>query len=61
MNRKKGLKQKKPSKPMKTQTLTDKLKEFDDEMERGVQSTVWLALTENNSERACIFPVTPKI
>lgn len=56
MNRKKGVKTKKPSKPMKTQTLTDKLKEFDDEMERGIQSTVWLALTENNSERCMHFP-----
>lgn len=33
----------------------------DDEMETGIQSIVWLALTENDSERACIFPVTPKI
>lgn len=47
---------------MTIQTLTDILKKCDDELERGgVQSTVWLALVENNSERACIFPVTPKI
>jgi len=46
---------------MTTQTVTDMLMKFDDEMEKGVQSTAWLALAENNSECACIFPVTPKI
>lgn len=58
---KKGLKKKPTSKQMTTQTVTDILKKFDDEMERGVQSTVWLALAENSFECACIFPVTPKI